>query len=61
MRDGSGTALERIAAEYIGSQFHQFGLEPAGDTDSTGRKGFVQHVPFHQANSQNAPFCDRCV
>ena len=41
---GSGTPFERIAAEYIGSQFHQFGLEPAGDTDSTGRKGFVQHV-----------------
>src|SRR6476659_8997004 len=43
---GSGTPFERIAAEYIGSQFHQFGLEPAGDTDSTGRKTFVQHVPL---------------
>jgi hypothetical protein len=30
---GSGTIYERIAAEYIGSQFRQFGLEPGGDTD----------------------------
>ena len=42
---GSGTGYERIAAEYIGSQFRQFGLEPGGDTDSTGNKGYVQHVP----------------
>jgi hypothetical protein len=46
---GSGTPFERIAAEYIGSLFRQFGLEPAGDTDSTGRKGFVQHVPLSSA------------
>src|SRR5919109_5362844 len=41
---GSGTNYERVAAEYIGSQFRQFGLEPAGDTDSTGNKSFVQRV-----------------
>src|SRR4029078_6009698 len=41
---GSGTNFERIAAESIGSQFRQFGLEPAGDTDSAGKKGFVPHV-----------------
>src|SRR5829696_6324462 len=41
---GSGTAYERIAAEYIGSQFRQFGLEPGGDTDSSGNKSFVQRV-----------------
>ena len=52
---GSGTPFERIAAEYIGSQFHQFGLEPAGDTDSTGRKGFVQHVPLSSAKLTEAP------
>src|SRR5829696_6037324 len=40
----SGSNYERIAAEYIGSQFRQFGLEPGGDTDSAGNKGFVQHV-----------------
>jgi Zn-dependent M28 family amino/carboxypeptidase len=42
---GSGTVYERIAAEYIASQFQQFGLEPGGDTDSTGAKSFVQRVP----------------
>ena len=43
---GSGTNFERLAAEYIGSQFRQFGLEPAGDTDSAGNKSFVQRVPL---------------
>src|SRR6185369_8758142 len=42
----SATNFERIAAEYIGSQFRQFGLEPAGDTDSAGNKSFVQRVPL---------------
>src|SRR5919205_3145472 len=41
---GSGTIYERIAAEYIGSQFRQFGLEPGGDTDSAGNKTFVQRA-----------------
>jgi len=46
---GSGTNYERVAAEYIGSQFRQFGLEPAGDTDSAGNKSFVQRVPLESA------------
>src|ERR1041384_8419419 len=41
---GSGTIYEQIAAEYIGSQFRQFGLEPGGDTDSAGNKDYVQRV-----------------
>ena len=41
---GSGTVYERIAAEYVGSQFHQFGLEPGGDADGNGNRGFVQRV-----------------
>lgn len=48
---GSGTVFERIAAEYIGSQFRQFGLEPGGDTDSAGNKSFVQRVPVENAPS----------
>src|SRR4026207_449587 len=48
---GSGTIYERIAAEYIGSQFQQFGLEPGGDTDSAGNKSFVQRVPVQMAPS----------
>lgn len=43
---GSGTGYERLAAEYIGSEFHQFGLEPAGDADASGAKSFVQRVPL---------------
>ena len=41
---GSGSGYERLAAEYIGSQFRQFGLEPGGDIDESGRQGFVQQV-----------------
>lgn len=41
---GSGTIFERIAAEYIGSQFMQFGLEPAGEKGSDGKPTFVQTV-----------------
>ena len=48
---GSGTNYERVAAEYIGSQFQQFGLEPAGDADSAGHKGFVQRVALESAAS----------
>ncbi|HEX5886698.1 MAG TPA: M20/M25/M40 family metallo-hydrolase [Pyrinomonadaceae bacterium] len=51
---GSGTTYERIAAEYIGSQFRQFGLEPAGDTDSAGAKTFVQRVPLQSGFTWNA-------
>ncbi len=52
---GSGTGYERIAAEYIGSQFRQFGLEPAGDTDSAGSKGFVQRVVLESVKFVEAP------
>jgi len=51
---GSGTAYERIAAEYIGSQFGQFGLEPGGDTDSAGNKTFVQRVALESGATWNA-------
>src|SRR6476660_6046730 len=44
---GSGTNFERLAAEYIGSQFRQFGLEPGGDTDDAGNKTYVQRVPLN--------------
>jgi hypothetical protein len=41
---GSGTIFERIAAEYVGSQFMQFGLEPAGEKGADGKPTFVQTV-----------------
>ncbi|HJT66261.1 MAG TPA: M20/M25/M40 family metallo-hydrolase [Pyrinomonadaceae bacterium] len=46
---GSGTNYERVAAEYIGSQFRQFGLEGGGEADASGKKGFVQRVPLAAA------------
>ncbi|HMT08540.1 MAG TPA: M20/M25/M40 family metallo-hydrolase [Pyrinomonadaceae bacterium] len=42
---GSGTPFERIAAEYVGSQFMQFGLEPAGEKGPDGKLTFVQSIP----------------
>ena len=44
---GSGTNYERVAAEYIGSQFRQFGLDPGGDTDDAGNSTYVQLVPLN--------------
>lgn len=41
---GSGSQFERIAAEYIGSQFMQFGLEPAGEAGWDGKPTYVQTV-----------------
>jgi hypothetical protein len=52
---GSGTGYERIAAEYIGSQFRQFGLEPGGDADAGGNKGYVQRVPIETAKFTEPP------
>jgi hypothetical protein len=52
---GSASGYERIAAEYIGSQFHQFGLEPAGDTGASGTRGFVQRVPLQGLKFTEAP------
>ena len=49
---GSGTIFELIAAEYVGSQFRQFGLEPGGDTDSAGNKGYVQRVALDSTGSK---------
>ena len=44
MGRAGGTVFEWIAAEYIGSQFMQFGLEPAGDVDGNGRQRYVQAI-----------------
>jgi hypothetical protein len=41
---GSGTLFERIAAEYIASQFMQFGLEPAGEPGWDGKPSYIQTV-----------------
>lgn len=51
---GSGTLFERITAEYVGSQFMQFGLEPAGEAGWDGKPTFVQTVTIAR-NSFDAP------
>jgi Peptidase family M28 len=52
---GSATNYERVAAEYIGSMFQQFGLEPAGDVDASRNQGFVQRVPLETSKFISAP------
>src|SRR5687768_4667044 len=52
---GSGTNNERLAAEYIGSQFRQFGLEPGGDADGAGNKDFVQRVTLESTRFSAPP------
>ncbi|HTH50881.1 MAG TPA: hypothetical protein VL501_03050, partial [Pyrinomonadaceae bacterium] len=47
---GRAGPFERVAAEYIGSQFMQFGLEPAGDGGFDGKPTFVQAVTFKRRN-----------
>src|SRR6476660_7744363 len=52
---GSGSGYERLAAEYIGSQFQQFGLEPAGDKNSTSQPSFVQRAILSTSKFTEAP------
>jgi Zn-dependent M28 family amino/carboxypeptidase len=52
---GSGTNNERVAAEYIGSQFRSFGLEPGGDADSSGTKDFLQRVVIESTKFSGPP------
>ena len=52
---GSGTGYERIAAEYIGSQFMQFGLEPAGEAGWDGKPTYVQTVTITRNTFVEAP------
>ena len=52
---GSGTPFERIAAEYIGSQFMQFGLEPAGHDGWDGKPGYVQTVTISRNTFAASP------
>ena len=41
---GSGTQFELVAGTYIASQLREFGIEPAGDRDSSGHPGYIQTV-----------------
>ena len=52
---GSGTQFERIAAAYVGSQFMQFGLEPAGDLGPDGKPTFVQTASVTRNSFEGNP------
>ena len=52
---GSGTLFERIAAEYIGSQFMQFGLEPAGENGPDGKPTYIQSVDISRQTFATTP------
>jgi Peptidase family M28 len=41
---GSFSQFEWIAAQYIGSQLEQFGVEPAGEKDADGKVTYLQTV-----------------
>lgn len=51
----SGSGYERLAAEYIGSQFRQFGLEPAGVGDPSGQPTFVQQAILSASKFTQTP------
>ena len=53
---GSGTPFERVTAEYVGSQFMQFGLESAGENGWDGKPGYVQTVIITRNSFASAPF-----
>lgn len=53
---GSGTPFERITAEYVGSQFMQFGLEGAGDPGFDGKAGYTQTVNISRVSFGGSPF-----
>jgi aminopeptidase YwaD len=52
---GSGTQFERLAGEYVAAQLRQFGVEPAGDADASGKKSFMQTVDLTRPTFANAP------
>src|SRR4029450_5082246 len=52
---GSATNYERLAAEYIGSMFRQFGLEPGGDTDASNTRSFVQRAQLETGRFVSTP------
>lgn len=52
---GSGTQFELLAGLYIASQLQQFGVEPAGETDASGKKTFIQTVNIIRNSFAESP------
>jgi hypothetical protein len=53
---GSGTQFEKITAEYVGSRFMEFGVEPAGDQGWDGKPSYVQTVTISRRAFGEKPF-----
>lgn len=41
---GSGTQFELLAGMYLASQLQQFGVEPAGEKDASGKVSYIQTI-----------------
>ena len=52
---GSGTMFELLAGQYLASQMQQYGIEPAGDKDSSGKKSYIQTVDISRYTFAEAP------
>ncbi len=52
---GSGTQFELLAAQFIASQLQQFGAEPAGDADTSGKKTYIQTVSITRDTFVESP------
>ncbi|MBA3785989.1 MAG: hypothetical protein H0X15_10740, partial [Acidobacteria bacterium] len=52
---GSGTQFEWLAAQYIASQLGQFAVEPAGETDSSGEKTYIQTINIPKNSFEETP------
>ena len=52
---GSGTQFELLAGQYLASQMQQFGVEPAGESDASGRKTYIQTVNITRNVFADAP------
>lgn len=52
---GSGTQFELLAGLYIASQLQQFGVEPAGDADASGKKTYIQTANIELKGNTAAP------
>ena len=52
---GSGTQFELLAGQYISSQLQQFGVEPAGESDASGKKTYIQTVNITRNTFAEAP------
>lgn len=52
---GSGTIYELITGKYLASQMMQFGIEPAGDTNASGEKSFIQTINISRNSFAEPP------